>query len=1310
MRFIMVTTQVLLVNKYNYILETIIFFTVPFYFFIVLTKRITKGIHTSMFGAVLIDSPLFSYFFVMFAHLHPKKIFNPTIVLTISLFSYKFIYYLYQIFLRKYAYLILNEQYEPPFWLPINNCLVMRIAAETDADITQFENYMNLRLKQDPDEMIEVVRFLGIFRNQRERLLLMMSKFKGDSVYYEFQFYCFMKAFMSIEDSCPQKYISSLDKMHTTYLVYSSLFWDAKSKGDKIGSFIYALKASIPRMEIIDFANLLRFAYQKDYYIHQAMAELSLIALGEPSKYVKFSKMYQKLKENPSKVSDQIFIAMRSSYPITLSKYFEELNAESKSEKSDSENSSSLRFHVSEKTIYREDNSLNSPVAMFVQKVSYFKPYGIVFSPIVGMIWLGFYFKKLMDYPIMMTEKMTNVKMAALSTYNLTSQIASGVMLQPFIIKAILHNQKNENITKSDRNSPPNKENTINENIIKSDIKFSENINKNGKDSLQNIGVNNENTKSVKVIHDITKSDTNSPSNKENTKISENINKIYSQNTDITKNNKVIQDITKSDKNKNKNNENLNLNDKIIQDITKSDNSKQVFNKYIGKINDKKERRNDKIDLKINDENDKCSEFYNDVYDFINEYMFSYKEDYQFRIRCLAFISHYVATNKCDDILDHTKLMRISAQKMRENYLTYSFNVRKISTDFSFYELQKVNMAWLFSVALISMFLVFNTVFWKTNMMFRDLPKTAINFLASKERLGLLLFKKSLETYDLLKLLLTNKNANQDDKKNDKTIDRRIKVAKYSSEMTISEKTSPKNNHVNLRGAKLTVSFIGADQLLRPSQFALRSPIVSSCASLESENDEEENSVWSDKSELDKKLFEPEKIESLDIVNKTIESVSNESKNYKVILLLLIGLPWVCSFSIVLHTIFVLNSQQNSSLKLIRGIQEHIENLHSLPQEMYLNYTSMNYRSNFSSENLIQNISTYARSLIPIIDEIDAVNFNSVTGLFSWLIAVIIYLCLMTVGVYYFEKNVCDAFNSYFHFPIGFIDDLNKKIDNDVNNSLSDNILELTITNDSHLIFNLSSNCEKMLGVSPIEIIGQKYEEMFPMNAKNQRTFWAKKNKKFIEKQVSFKKITRVILYDKYDDKNDIVNLLSQHIPHEIAKIYCEEGNISCCESQGYFMVCKYNNTEYNSSIEQVFKSIHNIMQCYSTVHLIGIEGSILRFVFRGSDRSVPLFFIRDLLNISVCNHHLDNFVVFCGSISSEIVIRDEEPYVFSFVSSQSKSESASFYVCNRSILFVDDCLHLCEEFSGEIIEGNHSLRGFQIKFEDLENVVCNIY
>ncbi|EAX85629.1 hypothetical protein TVAG_507990 [Trichomonas vaginalis G3] len=371
-------------------------------------------------------------------------------------------------------------------------------------------------------------------------------------------------------------------------------------------------------------------------------------------------------------------------------------------------------------------------------------------------------------------------------------------------------------------------------------------------------------------------------------------------------------------------------------------------------------------------------------------------------------------------------------------------------------------------------------------------------------------------------------------------------------------------------------------------------------------------------------------------------------------------------------------------------------------------------------EKYIHKLSLYYKEILPLSDNFDIIDLNIQTGMKSFIFILIFFYIIFAFGVYKMEYFYRIGYESLFHFPLRYLEDLLKERDEPPPQKFPTNcVLELVIGTATNLINNVSPNLYNLTGCYPLDVIGRKYDEIFPIienrkreNSEENRTFHMnfRKSKNFIEERNVVGRITRVILYDKYDDKNDIVNLLSQHIPHEIAKIYCEEGNISCCESQGYFMVCKYNNTEYNSSIEQVFKSIHNIMQCYSTVHLIGIEGSILRFVFRGSDRSVPLFFIRDLLNISVCNHHLDNFVVFCGSISSEIVIRDEEPYVFSFVSSQSKSESASFYVCNRSILFVDDCLHLCEEFSGEIIEGNHSLRGFQIKFEDLENVVCNIY
>ncbi|EAY01809.1 hypothetical protein TVAG_273200 [Trichomonas vaginalis G3] len=101
----------------------------------------------------------------------------------------------------------------------------MRFAAEAECDIEGFENYMTHSRKQDPEEMIEVIRFLGIFKSQRTKITIILSKYKTNIPYYDFQFYLLQRVFQCYTET-PPAYIKQLDDLHRSYLVCLSLFWN----------------------------------------------------------------------------------------------------------------------------------------------------------------------------------------------------------------------------------------------------------------------------------------------------------------------------------------------------------------------------------------------------------------------------------------------------------------------------------------------------------------------------------------------------------------------------------------------------------------------------------------------------------------------------------------------------------------------------------------------------------------------------------------------------------------------------------------------------------------------------------------------------------------------------------------------------------------------------------------------------------------------------------------------------------------------------------------------------------------------------
>ncbi|EAX85630.1 hypothetical protein TVAG_508000 [Trichomonas vaginalis G3] len=287
--------------------------------------------------------------------------------------------------------MILNEKYEPPWWLPLRNSLVMRIATQTTADIKCFELYTTFRMKQNPEEFIEILRFLGIFKSQRSKLFLMLSMWKGNSVYFDYQFYVLSRLFQSYEIPCPKNYIDILDRLHRHYLVTLSLFWQNRFEKNPIKSFVFATKCAFTHTELINLSKYLMFVYQYDANVANAYSEIALIAMGKPLQSVIYRRYATKLYENPGSVVDPIFRRFSNYYPISSEAYnieISSLNEESKSENDNASSTSRLRFHFDNKSvIYRDEESDNSPMAMFVQKSNRLKRFSIYFSLSFAILW-----------------------------------------------------------------------------------------------------------------------------------------------------------------------------------------------------------------------------------------------------------------------------------------------------------------------------------------------------------------------------------------------------------------------------------------------------------------------------------------------------------------------------------------------------------------------------------------------------------------------------------------------------------------------------------------------------------------------------------------------------------------------------------------------------------------------------------------------------------------------------------------------------------------------------------------------------------
>lgn len=141
----------------------------------------------------------------------------------------------------------------------------------------------------------------------------------------------------------------------------------------------------------------------------------------------------------------------------------------------------------------------------------------------------------------------------------------------------------------------------------------------------------------------------------------------------------------------------------------------------------------------------------------------------------------------------------------------------------------------LLLLSFVGGFISLTLTFFNVNYSLKNIPKEAYQFLASNERLSLMLLKKSLEMCDLFQLIFPRNDKNDIPKPiikppsiNTQNLKERrtLNVIKASARKHIS--ISPCTPHVSLKDAKVRVSFLGADQMLSPATFALMSPFVSS--------------------------------------------------------------------------------------------------------------------------------------------------------------------------------------------------------------------------------------------------------------------------------------------------------------------------------------------------------------------------------------------------------------------------------------------------------------------------------------------------
>lgn len=1164
MRFLAVTTQINLAQSNHAIVLIAGFLAYPIVLFIYLEARISMGVHISVIGVISQDAILFAQPFVWLYHLYPCKFLTPVIVLILSMALYTCIYLAYQFIMGKYAFLILNEKYVPPWWFPIKSSLVMRITAQTKADIEGLENFMYLRINHSQEEIIEAVRFLGIFKNQRQKILLMLSMTKTQNPYYEYQFYLYSRLFKSIEGSAPQHYVANLDDLHRRYLVCLSLFWKERYQKNFMKSFIYGTQASLTHIDLINFIKYLCFIYQSDPYIYQSYAEILLIAQGEPAKSVTYRRYANFLKENRVAPVDPIFKWTASYYPLSIDVYSEEKSASHSDDDSSSAQTDNalkdnqVRFHVDENIIFRNEEMDNSLIAMFVQKSNSMVSMNILVSCIIVLIWFGFYMREITNNEKYSVFMLSDIKNLVKSTMELSLQLTAGVIMQPTFSKTEV-------------------------------IPF------------------------------------------------------------------------------------------------------------------------------------ECDEVKREIYKFIFRYSFSYGDDFAFKARALSQASDFLAKStgqECLDLLNASKIIYNSLSGIQLNFMYINENISHMLANTRI--LTTYNKFLFILIICAIMTSIFSAFMGYLSIRFTmsEMPDEAVQFLGSKERLSMLLLKKSLESWDLFRLIFHNEKNTQMINKPINYNQKRIKLGKSDSDNQFSLPKSPnKSHHVNLKDSKVAISFLGNDQILKPSQFALMSPFIhQATARYSSDASEEMFDLTNDSKDEDIRV-EPESVENLDLVSETIENTKFSGKKGIRSIMISHLLPWIITMAIVLHARVVLQYMFNHNSSFLEKFIDNITNIHTLPYQLITNMP--NTLSTANIEHLHHNLSFYFRSLEPFLEDTDKINSSSMIGLVSYSIITGLLWFLLNIAVFKVESFIMIGFDSLFHFPTGYVESLKKPLIDDDDCKLPNNIIEVTLANESNYIIDVSHQSTELIGIEPIDMIGRKYDDVFQINSDHERAFTIshKKVKKFIESIYSLTKITRIALYDNTSDnpsKNSLAIVLGKFIPSQIAAIFCNNGMKEIILEKAFIIIARFNSMEFNTPVDQIFFASKNLLQYYSSIYLLKCEGSLIYFLYTGHDRNVLLLFCRDFIaaskpsgrNRDVNQNALLNILVLKSKLSAVVDISNE-PYVSISYTHVNESRKAIFAQKAKTIFFVENSIHtMPENENSDVVNLIPGTSGKIVDFENIDHII----
>ncbi|OHS97229.1 hypothetical protein TRFO_36580 [Tritrichomonas foetus] len=322
---------------------------------------------------------------------------------------------------------------------------MIRIISTENCDPECLVRFSNLQKQTSSKNAIkiEVIRFLALFPERREKCLKELELMSSTSNHNSFTIFLFKKILKRFMKQTTNKHREVLNRLYRSYLVHHHLYWMARKENRWIQSLYEACSVSFYFIETrTEFRSLLDY-YQFDFVLHSYFAEFLLSACGDFEGYLKEMKLSQQIEnEIHEPFSDPLIHSMSRLFPKILQFYVHQNvpNSNYNNASSLSSNSSSAissYFNSSEKELRKIKNRNKSkacPVASFLNKsrrwVPMMVPFHVIF-PISSFIIMISILYPTEEHILKSSQKLYEDTISLIGTFYLTS----ATIFVPYILK-----------------------------------------------------------------------------------------------------------------------------------------------------------------------------------------------------------------------------------------------------------------------------------------------------------------------------------------------------------------------------------------------------------------------------------------------------------------------------------------------------------------------------------------------------------------------------------------------------------------------------------------------------------------------------------------------------------------------------------------------------------------------------------------------------------------------------------------------------------------------------------------------------------